>query len=126
MNKEEQVAYLANIYRLLLSDGAVDRIEEKALEQISRDIGAGYFERTNAMDRAREEGFRVQLAGRWSDRIRNFEDMIFAAFVNGVLEPSEKKLIKEYAAQLGIDQAQFDVIQKETKRRYAEYKEKAR
>jgi uncharacterized tellurite resistance protein B-like protein len=126
MNKEEKVGYLANIYHLLLSDGTVDRLEEKAFEQISRDIGAGYFERKNAMDLARKQGYQAQMAGRWSERIGNLEDMLFAAYCNGVLDPAERQQIKDYAGRLGINREQFDVIQQETKRRYEQYKAKLR
>lgn len=125
MNKEEQVRYLANIYHLLVSDGAVDRIEEKVFDEIAREIGAGYFEKRNAMDLARKDGYQVRLAGRWSERIRNLEDMLFAAYCNDVLERTEKKVITHYAGQVEISQAQFDVIKEETKRRYMEYKGKA-
>jgi uncharacterized tellurite resistance protein B-like protein len=125
MNKEEQVRYLANIYHLLMSDGAVDRIEEKVFEAISRDIGAGYFERKNAMELAGKEGYQPQLVGRWSQRIGNLEDMLFAAYCNGVLERTETKLITVYASQLGISQAQFDVIKDQARQRYAEFKGRA-
>jgi uncharacterized tellurite resistance protein B-like protein len=125
MNKEEQTRYLANIYHLLISDGSVDRIEEKVFDEIAREIGAGYFEKRNAMDLAGKGGYQVQLAGRWSERIRNLEDMLFAAYCNDVLERTEKKVITHYAGQVGINQAQFDVIKEETKQRYMEYKGKA-
>lgn len=126
MNKEEKVAYLANIYYLLISDGGVDRIEETVFEGIRRDISAGYFETQEAMELARSEGYQVRLVGRWSQRISNLEDMLFAAYCNGVLERTEKKAIQQYASQLGIDQRQLDLIKEETKRRYAEYKAKAK
>ena len=122
MKKEEKVPYLANVYYVLISDVAVDRVGEKVFEEISRDVGAGYFERKKAMEMAKNEEFQVQLAGRWSERIGNLEDMLFAAYCNGVLEPTEKKLIADYANQLGINQRQMDIVQKETKGRYALYK----
>ena len=126
MNKEEKIGYLANIYHLLISDGTVDRMEEDVFEQIRREIGAGYFEREGAMEMARKQEFQLRPVGRWSQRIRNLEDMIFAAYCNGVLECAEKKVIKDFASQLGINQTQFDVVKEETKRRYAQYKAKAR
>ena len=52
MMKDEQVQYLANIYHLLLADAEVGRVEEKAFELIAREIGAGYFERRNALKSA--------------------------------------------------------------------------
>ena len=126
MNKDEQVVYLANIYRLLLADGAAERIEERVFEEMARDIGAGFFERKGGMEAAQGEQYQLELVGRWSDRIRNLEDMLFAAFCNGVLEPGEKTLIKDYAGKLGISQQQFDVIKLETRRRYAERKAQTR
>ena len=126
MNKDEQVVYLANIYHVLLADGAAERIEERVFEGIARDIGAGFFERKGGMESAQSEQYQIELVGRWSDRIRNLEDMLFAAFCNGVLEPAEKEPIKDYAGKLGINQQQFDIIKQETKRRYAEHKAKAR
>jgi uncharacterized tellurite resistance protein B-like protein len=122
MNKQDQVRYLANIYHLLIADGEADPVEEKAFDQISRDIGAGYFQKKDAEELARGEGYEVQFVGRWSDRIRNLEDMILAAYCNGVLERTERKLITQYAVQVGINQAQFDVIKQETRKRYAEFK----
>jgi len=126
MNKEEKVQYLANIYYVLLADRQVDRIEERVFEEISRDIGAGYFERKDATDRAQKRGYQVQATGRWSQRIRNLEDMLFAAYSNGVMDPAEKKTVKQYAAQVGIDQKQFGLVIQEAKQRYAEFKEKAK
>ena len=117
MNKEEKVGYLANIYQLIMSDGVVDRFEERAFEEISKDIGAGYFERRSGMEAAREDSFSAKPVGRWSDRIKNLEDMLFAAICNGVVDAAEKKLLKEFGSQVGIDQAQFDVIKEETKHR---------
>jgi uncharacterized tellurite resistance protein B-like protein len=124
MNEEEKVKYLANIYHLLIADGGVDRLEERAFEEIRRELRGGYFETKKAKEMAQHEGYQVQLVGRWSDRVANFEDMLFAAYCNGVFERTEKKAIQQYARQLGIDQKQFDIIKQETKRRYAEFKAK--
>ena len=120
--RAETVTYLANIYYLLIADGGVDRLEERAFDEIRRDIRAGYFDTTKAKEMAQKEGFQVQLVGRWSERVANLEDMLFAAYCNGVLERTEKRALQQYASQLGIDQAQFDVIKQETKCRYAEFK----
>jgi len=124
MNDEDRVKYLANIYHLLMADGEVDRLEERVFEEIRRDLHAGYFESSKAKEMAEKEGFQVQMVGRWSDRVANFEDMLFAAYCNGVFEKTEKKAIQRYARQLGINQAQFDLIKQEAKHRYAEFKEK--
>ena len=126
MNKEEKVQYLANVYYVLLADGQVDRIEERAFDDISRDIGAGYFERKDAMERAQQPEYQVRPMGRWSEQIRNLEDMLFAAYCNGVLDQAEKTAVKQYAARLGIDQKQLTHVVGQTKACYAEFKEKVK
>jgi hypothetical protein len=124
MNREEKVQYLANIYYVLLADGQVDRVEERVFEDLSKEIGAGYFERREAMENAQKPGLQVQPTGRWSEQIRNLEDMLFAAYCNDVLDQAERKPIKEYANQLGIDQEQLNRIIREAKQRHDEFKAK--
>lgn len=124
MNDEEKVKYLANIYHLLVADGDVDRLEERVFEEIRRELVAGYVEMRKAKEMAEKEGFQTQMVGRWSDRIANLEDMLFAAYCNDVLEQAEKKTLQQHARQLDINQGQFDTIKEEAKRRYAEFKRK--
>ncbi len=122
MKREESVSYLANIYYLVSSDGSVDRIEERVFEQIAREIDAGYLERKRAKEMIGSSELPTQLPVRWSQRIRNLEDMLFAAYCNGVVDPAEKTVILEYAKQLGINQQQLQVIKQEAKQRYADFK----
>jgi len=124
MNDEEKVTYLANICHLLIADGGVDRLEERVFDHIRRDLRAGYFERQKAKEMAQKEGFQAQMVGRWSDRVANFEDMLFAAYCNGVFEKTAKKAIQQYARQRGINQEQLDMIKQEAKHRYAEFRQK--
>ena len=125
MNGEEKAKYLANIYHLLIADGGMERVEERVFDDIRRDLRAGYTETQKAKELAQQEGYQVELVGRWSDRIANLEDMLFAAYCNGVFERTEQKALQPYAKQLGINQTQFDTIKQETKRRYTEFKGKA-
>ena len=120
MKKEEIVKYLANVYAVVASDGVVDRLEERLFADISREIGAGYFERKQAIELVEKESLPIQLDARWSDKIRNLEDMLLAAYCDGQLEPLEKKLIVDYANHLDISQKQLIAIKKEAQRRHAE------
>ncbi|MFV2065417.1 MAG: hypothetical protein ACC645_00445 [Pirellulales bacterium] len=122
MNRDNKIKYLANIYHLLESDGGVDRVEDKVFEEIAREIEAGYFEKKEAKNLAKTADFQLQRLDRWSDRIRNLEDILFSAYCNGVVDPAEKKLILGCADQLDISQQQFDVVKKETRRRFVEFK----
>ena len=122
MKREETVGYLANVYAVVAADGKVDRLEERMFEDIAREIGAGYLERKQAIEKAGKEGMPVQLALRWSDQIRNLEDMLFVGYCDGTLDPSEKQVIVNYANFLNISQEQLSVIRDAAKRRFSEFK----
>jgi len=122
MNREETVGYLANIYAVVAADGDVDRVEERIFETIAREIGAGYFERKQAIDKTKEDELPACLELRWSDQIRNLEDMLFVAYCDGTLEPTEKQAIVTYANFLSISQHQLSVIREDAKRRFSEFK----
>ena len=122
MNKEQNVNYLVNIYAVLASDGDVERSETKAFETIAKEIGAGYSERKQAVELFGKRGALVPLTARWSEKVRNLEDMLFAAFCNGALAPDEKEIIVEQARVLGIEKDQLTVIKGEAKQRYDGFK----
>ena len=120
MKSEEAVRYLANIYLILSADGEVEREEKRLFEDIAREIRAGYSEQRKAAELAESQEVQTNVAARWSVRIGNLEDMIFAAYSNGVLEPSEKQAIVEYARHLEIDQQQLNLMKIEAKQRQEE------
>ena len=117
MDNEEQIQYLANIYHLVRADGQIDRLEEKLIDEIAKGVKAGYFEAIKARDMSEKEDFLIKYPDRWSDRIRCIEDMLLVAYSDKKLHALEKKVLLEYARQLGISQKQFDIIKKETKAR---------
>ena len=121
MDKDQQVKYLANIYAVIAADGDVDRLEDRVFEQISRGIKAGYFERKQAQENAVAGGLPAELDSRWSDQIRNLEDMFFAGLCDDSLESAEKKVIVAFARTLGISQKQLDRIRAESRQRYEDF-----
>lgn len=122
MNKEEIVKYLANVYAVVVSDGVVDRVEEKVFEKVASSIGGGYFEQLQAKEMVEGQSMPIQLDLRWSDKIRNLEDMMLAGYCNGVLDIAEKQVIVKYAGLLDISQKQLNAIDKEAKIRCTELK----
>jgi uncharacterized membrane protein YebE (DUF533 family) len=124
MNKQDQISYLTNIYHVVLADAGMNRLEGKVFEDISRDIGAGYFEKKQAKELAQEEPYEFLEVSRWSDRIRNLEDMLFVAACDGVVDPGEKKLIIDGAKCSGISKQQFEVMKSEMKVRYEQHSSK--
>ena len=119
---DETINYLANIYTVVEADGVVDRVEQRVFEDIAQEIGAGYFERKQAMEKSKSDEMPLALELRWSDQIRNLEDMLFVAYCDGTLEPTEKQAIITYANFVNISQNQLSVIKAEAKRRFADLK----
>ena len=90
MNRDEMIRYLANVYVVLAADADVERGEERVFENIARHMRASFSDRKKAMELAASEGVQIDVAARWSLRIANLEDMMYAAFCNGEIDPGEK------------------------------------
>ena len=124
MDNEAKIQYLANIYYLVRADGQVGASEEDVMEAVAEGMGVGYLETRKALDKSMEKGFAVGYPKRWSDRIRNLEDMLLVAYADYKLSSVEKGVLGEFAHKLGISQKQFDLIKEETKERFREMKKK--
>jgi len=122
MTQAEQIQYLANIYYLARCDGRFEVEDDYLLQDIAKGIGAGYLETRKALDMSMAEGFEVKFSARFSERIRNLEDMLWVAYYNNKLHEMEKKIIVSYSKHLGINQKQFDIIKEETKQRLKDLK----
>lgn len=117
MNQQEQIQYLANIYYLARADKDFEVEEDYLLQEIAKDIGAGYLETRKALDLSMSDDFKIKFPIRLSDRIANLEDMLLVAYYDKELHKMEKELILAYAKQLGISKEQFDIIRGEVKKR---------
>ncbi|MDD5133786.1 MAG: hypothetical protein PHP01_00055 [Phycisphaerae bacterium] len=124
MTQAEQIQYLANVYYLACCDGRFEVEEDYLLQEIAKGIGAGYLETRKALDMSMAEGFEVKFSARFSERIRNFEDMLMVAYYDNTIQQIEKKIIVSYLKQLGIDKRQFDIIKDEIKPRLADFKKR--
>ncbi len=121
MTKEEKIQYLANLYYLIKIDGKVEDVEDRFLTKAAGEIGAGPYYITHAKNMALEKGFSIQYPKRYSDRIKNVEDMLLLAYSDKRLHKLEKKIIQEYIKEVSISKDQLKVIQKEAKERWREY-----
>ena len=120
MTQEEQIQYLANIYYLAYADENFEVEEDYLLQGIAKDIGAGYLETRKALDRSMEKRFKIKYPARWSDIIRNLEDLLLVALHDKKFHKIEKKIILTYAKKLKLDQKVFGFIQKQAKNRIKE------
>ena len=93
MTKDEQVQYLANIFHVARADGRVSTVEDSMVEELAKGVNAGYLETRNALDLSMEKDFTFTFPKRFSDRIRNLEDMLFVAYGESGLDDMEKKVI---------------------------------
>ena len=87
---------------IVLKSAYLNRSLERSVQGIS--------ERKKAIERTKEDELPARLDLRWSDQIRNLEDMLFVAYCEGNLEPAEKQSIVNYANFLSISQQQLSVI----------------
>jgi uncharacterized tellurite resistance protein B-like protein len=117
MTQNEQIQYLANIYYLARADEQFEVEEDYLLQEIAKDIGAGYLETRKALDMSMADGFKIKFPARLSDRIKNLEDMLLVAYYDKKLHEMEKKIILTYAKHLDITKEQFETIREETKKR---------
>lgn len=117
MDEEEKTRYLSNVYLVIAADGEVDNEESRLFELVTRGIRAGVEEQNQAKQSA-DKKLQTNVAQRWSDRIRNLEDMMFVAYANQKIDPSERELIVEYARSLDIEQSQLNQIKEEAKARH--------
>ncbi len=117
MTEQEQILYLANIFHVARADGRVEVIEDGVAEAMAAGIGAGYLETRKALDLSLEKDFTVCLPGRFSERIRNLEDMLAMAYADADLHSEEKAAVIAFAKQVGVTQEQLRTIQGEVKKR---------
>lgn len=117
MNDRELHQYLANIIAVVRADNVLSPKEEIALEGIKAELKVKKTDANRAEKLACEPGFKVMAVGRYSEKIRNIEDMLYVALSDANLDPSEKSLIVGLAKEMGLQQSQVNTIMSETKAR---------
>ncbi|MDY7039222.1 MAG: zinc-ribbon domain-containing protein [Thermodesulfobacteriota bacterium] len=117
MKREDMVFYLANILLISLIDGVLSPLEAKAVESICQEIGASENDFQNALNTIDQTDYRLKPVGRFSDRVRNLEDMVFVSLSDGELSKSEKPELLSFAKELKISQNQLTEILTESKLR---------
>jgi uncharacterized tellurite resistance protein B-like protein len=117
MKESDIPKYLANIMAVSRADGVLTPEEKTALEEIASEIRAKKKDISSAEKLVSSQDYQPIPVGRYSERIRNVEDMIFVSLADGKLEDSERKLIISFAKNIRITQEQINTILSETKSR---------
>jgi uncharacterized tellurite resistance protein B-like protein len=117
MTSSELVQYLANILHVSRADAKLTAAEDTALARVVADIGAKKKELKDAERLAAEPEFQAKAVSRYSEQVRNIEDMVFVALADGDSGESEKASIFEFASCMGVTQEQFNRITSEAQTR---------
>jgi uncharacterized tellurite resistance protein B-like protein len=117
MTSSDLAQYLANVIHVVRADSQLTPAEETALAAVVADMGAKKKEVKEAERLASQTEFQPKAVGRYSEQIRNIEDMVYVALADGDLGESEKAVIVEFAKQLGVTQDQVDRIASEAQTR---------
>lgn len=117
MTGEEKITYLANLAAIAAIDENPARPEGLAIQDVSEGIGAGQRELQKALEMVAKGDYSITLLGRYSDNIRNLEDMILVALRDGDFSKAEKPEIISFVKSIKITQDQLNQILSEVKAR---------
>ena len=121
MRGKEIISYLANLITIASADGSVSKKEEAAVERVCNEINAKKTDLEEAKKITKKGHYLVTPVGRYSERIRNLEDMIFIALSDNDLSDSEKSVILSFAKAVGTKQEQINTILSEAITRFRAY-----
>ena len=117
MTREERIIYLGNVVHVAGADGEVSPREGEAIERVREDLGAPADDLAEALQSVARGDHGIAPVGRFSDRVRNLEDMVFVAVCDGRFSGAEKPEVVSFAKEVGVSQAQVNRILKEAKDR---------
>ena len=117
MANKDLITYLANIVSVSRIDGEAHPLEKEAMENICLTIGAKQDELDSAIKIVEDGNYRPIPVGRFSDKVRNLEDMVYLSVSDGRLPASQKKVILSFAKNIEVSQAQINEILTESKSR---------
>ena len=109
------VTYLANIIKISQMDGQLDPREQEAVGEICQRLHAKESDLAEAMKKVAEGGHALIPVGRFSDKVRNLEDMLFVAMSDGDLSKAEKEEMLTFVKTIMLNQEQVKIILNETK-----------
>ena len=117
MTNEEKLLYLSNLVLIEGTDNVISEAEAMAIEIVRQQIGASESDLKKALPAVTPGDNRLTPFGRFSDNVRNLEDMIFVAISDGKISKSEKPEILSFAKTIKVSQKQIAEMLSETKRR---------
>jgi uncharacterized tellurite resistance protein B-like protein len=107
--------YIANIIKIAQIDGKLHPKEQAALEKICENLATDKKVIEASIKMVANGDYTPLPVGRFSDKVRNLEDMLYVALVDGELSKVEKEEMLTFAKKVNITQDQLKIILTETK-----------
>lgn len=104
--------YVANVLAVARSNNVIGDSQRTCVDGICSDIGGKKTDMKAAEKLAESAEFRPKPVGRFSDKIRNIEDMLYVALVDGDLEESEIDVIIPFISHVGLSQDIVDQMER--------------
>jgi hypothetical protein len=117
LNTDELTAMLANAVAVALADGSLTSVEQSAIEALRIDLGLKKADSARAIRAAQAPDFIPVAVGRFSDNVRNLEDMLFLALVDGDLGAQESALVVSFARSIALTDDQIRALVPDAERR---------
>ena len=113
MDKSLIPQYLANVLAIARADNVISDSELAAVEEVCSEVGGKKTDLKKAGRLVEADDFAPQPIGRFSDKVRNAEDMIYVALTDGGLGQDEIGNIIPFLEQVGLHQEVVDAMIKE-------------
>jgi len=115
VTENQMVIYLANLVWIAAVDGDVKPDEAKTIASICHEIGATETVLHKALSVIAKGDYKLFPVGRFSDKIRNLEDMILVSLKDDPLVESEESGVLSFAGSIKITQNQLNEMISESK-----------
>ena len=109
------VFYLANIIKMSQTDGKMNPKAQMALKEVCKSLQVDKKTLKEAAGAVSGGGHVLMPVGRFSDKVRNLEDMLYVALVNGELSEAEREEIQGFVEKIHVTEQQVQAILTETK-----------
>jgi len=96
------------LYSMILADGVIDAKELETLYRIGREHYGVTSEQINAA--VVSSGVMNEIPSNDEDKIRILYEMALIAWADGVIQDSEKSMLKKYAQRYGVTEDKVDLL----------------
>ena len=116
MSNSDQITYIANVFAIAQADSKVTEKEQSAIALVCQKNGLSEGDAQAATHLVQAGDYSITPVGRFSNTIRNLEDMLLVAMIDGDLANEEKKAMLAFAKAVKLSQGQINTIVAETKK----------